>query len=80
MVQIMKPQLTPALTERELRAKAVKDRLYAQGYTVKQWAEANGYPTQEVYKILNGERKALYGRAHEIAVKIGLKQEISQTA
>ncbi len=39
-----------------------KGYLYAHGYTVKQWAE-----------VLNGERKGLYGRGHEIAVKLGIK-------
>lgn len=74
----MKKTTSVPLTPREIKALEVKQRLYEQGVTVKQWAEANNYPTQEVYKILNGERKALYGRAHEIAVKIGLKQPVAE--
>ena len=54
-------------------AEQVKAQLNAQGLTVKQWAIANNYPVPEVYKILSGERKGLYGRGHEIAVKLGLK-------
>ena len=54
-------------------ADQVKEHLNAQGLTVKQWAEDNNYPLPEVYKIMSGERKGLYGRGHEIAVKLGLK-------
>ncbi len=60
-------------TERESKAQQIKERLYAQGITVKGWAEKHDYPVTEVYKVLNGERKGLYGRSHEIAVAIGLK-------
>lgn len=67
------------LTQRQKKALDIKAKLYAKGYTVKAWSEANGYPTQEVYKILNGERKALYGRAHEIAVKLGLKEPLEES-
>lgn len=55
----------------------VRTELYAQGITLKQWAETNGYPAPEVYKVMSGERKGLYGRAHEIAVKLGLKAPVS---
>ena len=54
-------------------AEQVKEHLNAQGLTVKQWAIAHDYPVPEVYKILSGERKGLYGRGHEIAVRLGLK-------
>ncbi len=54
-------------------ADEVKARLHTQGLTVKQWAIAHDYPVPEVYKILSGERKGLYGRGHEIAVRLGLK-------
>ncbi|WP_019672286.1 DNA-binding protein [Psychrobacter lutiphocae] len=51
----------------------VRAELYERGITLKQWAQINGYPVPEVYKIMSGERKGLYGRGHEIAVKLGLK-------
>jgi len=57
------------------KAVEIKQALHSQGITIRQWAEKNGYPPSEVYKVLNGERKGLYGRAHEIAVAIGLKQD-----
>lgn len=53
----------------------VKARLRRQGKTITQWAAEHGYPRVAVYRVLNGIDKAYFGRAHEIAVKIGLKSE-----
>lgn len=55
------------------KANAVKQRLYAEGTTLKQWAEDNGYSPTQVYRVMRGENKALYGEGHAIAVKLGLK-------
>lgn len=60
-------------TTQKQKADAVKARLYAQGTTVKQWAIDNGYKPVQVYRVLRGENKALYGEGHNIAVKLGLK-------
>ena len=49
--------------------------LRSQGKTIRQWAEENGFPPSAVYRVLNGVDKANFGRAHEIAVKLGLKSE-----
>ena len=51
----------------------VKTRLRRQGKTITQWAAEHGYPRVAVYRVLNGIDKAHFGRAHEIAVKLGLK-------
>ena len=51
----------------------VKARLRRQGKTITKWASENGYPRVAVYRVLNGIDKAHFGRAHEIAVKLGLK-------
>lgn len=53
----------------------VKKRLYKEGKTIKQWAEENGYTPAQVYRVMRGENKALYGEGHNIAVKIGLKSQ-----
>lgn len=55
------------------RDQIVKNRLRAQGKTITQWAEEHQYPRAAVYRVLNGVDKCHYGRAHEIAVKLGLK-------
>lgn len=51
----------------------VKQRLRMQGVTITQWAAAHGYTRNEVYRVLNGQAKAHYGKAHDIAVALGLK-------
>jgi gp16 family phage-associated protein len=52
----------------------VKAKFRAQGMTIAAWAKAHGYTRQDVYFILNGQRKGLWGRGHEIAVALGLKK------
>ncbi|MCO1335344.1 DNA-binding protein [Microbulbifer sp. ANSA003] len=53
----------------------VKAQFRAQGLTVTQWAEERGYPRNAVYRVLNSFDKAIYGRAHEIAVALGIKAD-----
>lgn len=57
-----------------------KTWLRRQGKTIRQWAEENGYPPVAVYRVLNGVDKANFGRAHDIAVKAGLKPAELQAA
>lgn len=63
-----------------MTADKIKAQLRAQGKTLTQWSEEHGYPRSAVYRVLNGVDKAHYGRAHEIAVKLGLKQRIELAA
>ncbi|WP_027855225.1 DNA-binding protein [Marinobacterium litorale] len=53
----------------------VKAQLQDQGITITQWAKDHGYTRNAVYRVLNGFDKAKYGKAHEIAVKLGLKAQ-----
>lgn len=55
----------------------VKAKLRSQGITITQWSESHGYPRNAVYRVLNGIEKAAYGRAHDIAVDLGLKPRIA---
>ena len=64
-----------ATATKALTADQVKERFRQAGITFTQWAEENGYTRNEVYRVLNGQAKANYGRAHEIAVKLGLKAQ-----
>lgn len=63
-----------------LTAEQVKSRFHAAGKTVTQWAEEHGYTRHAVYRVLNGFDKARYGKAHEIAVALGMKSDESQAA
>lgn len=51
----------------------VKRRFRQQGMTVTSWALEHGFNRNQVYQVLNGQCKANYGKAYEIAVKLGLK-------
>uniref|UniRef100_UPI0035C748EF DNA-binding protein n=1 Tax=Serratia quinivorans TaxID=137545 RepID=UPI0035C748EF len=53
----------------------VKNHLQQNGTTITQWAKDHGYSREAVYRVLNGQAKANYGTAHEIAVKLGLKAQ-----
>lgn len=55
----------------------VKQSFRTAGITFTVWARKHGYPRHEVYRVLNGVTKAHYGRAHEIALKLGLKVQES---
>ena len=58
----------------------VKRSFQQRGITFTDWALANGYRPNEVYRVLNGQAKAHYGKAHEIAVKLGMKPAPEQLA
>ncbi|ENY6783336.1 DNA-binding protein [Providencia rettgeri] len=58
----------------------VKNNLRQQGKTVTNWAKEHGYNRNQVYQVLNGQTKARYGAAHEIAVKLGLKPSAATNA
>ncbi|EAQ6128993.1 DNA-binding protein [Salmonella enterica] len=56
-----------------MTADQVKRRLHQQGKTITEWAAEHGYSRGDVYRVLNGQVKAKYGKGYEIAVKLGLK-------
>ena len=58
----------------------VKADFEAIGKTVAAWALQHGYEPQEVYKVLNGQAKCKRGKGHDIAIKLGLKPNISHCA
>ncbi|MCP1289756.1 DNA-binding protein [Chromobacterium sp. S0633] len=51
----------------------VKAKFRREGRTFTQFAQEHGYTRNAVYRVLNGFDKGNYGKAHEIAVKLGLK-------
>ncbi len=50
-----------------------KCKLREQGITLKKWAEERGYPYYMVSRVISGAVKANYGKAHDIAVALGMK-------
>lgn len=61
------------MTHKTLTADQVKEQFKACGLTVTAWARKHKLPRAEVYRVLNGQSKARYGRGHEIAVMLGIK-------
>lgn len=57
-----------------MTADQIKSRLRRERKTITQWAAEHGFPRIAVYRVLNGEDKARFGRAHDIAVKLGMKE------
>ena len=51
----------------------VKNRLRNEGKTLKQFAIDHNFPEMQVYRVMNGTIKGAFGRGHEIAVALGLK-------
>ncbi|MGH6755188.1 MAG: DNA-binding protein [Bradyrhizobium sp.] len=62
------PNLAPLTPEQ------IKRKLRTQGITITQWAFDRGSARRDVYRVLNGQLKANFGRAHQIAVDLGLKE------
>lgn len=51
----------------------MQKKFHGAGITVRQWASENGFPPYAVYQVLSGRVKATWGRAHQIAVALGMK-------
>lgn len=58
----------------------IKSEFRMRGDTFANYARKKGVPVIEVYRVLNGQYKSNYGRAHEIAVDLGLKPAVPQAA
>ena len=56
-----------------LSPEQVKKKFKLRGVTFASWARDNGYRPQDVIRVVNGFSKGNYGKAHEIAVKLGMK-------
>lgn len=63
----------PPRKKAPLTADQVREKFAKEGKTIKQWAKENNYDPNRVYRVLAGLEKCLYGKSHEIAVKLGLK-------
>lgn len=62
-----------------MTAEQIKKRFRTKGLTFSKWARQHGYTPNKVIRVLNGFDKGNYGQAHEIAVKLGLKEADAAT-
>lgn len=53
-----------------------KRKLRQKGLTVRQFADTHGFPYYMVSRVINGVYKGNFGKAHEIAVALGMKEKI----
>lgn len=44
------------------------------GYSIAEWARRNEFNANLVYAVLRGERRAIRGQTHDIAVSLGIKE------
>jgi gp16 family phage-associated protein len=55
------------------RLSRVRQGFFERGETVSQWAKSRGFPRHVVFEVLAGKRRCTRGKAHEVAVALGLK-------
>jgi len=56
------------------RRELIKQAFEARGLSVAEWSRARGYNAPLVYAVLAGRVHARRGKAHQIAVALGIKQ------
>lgn len=56
------------------KVELVARRFRQSGVSVAAWSRANGFNPKLVYQVLSGQRRALRGQSHDIAVKLGIKK------
>ncbi|MDD5276748.1 MAG: DNA-binding protein [Methylovulum sp.] len=66
--------------QKTLTPEEVKNQFKARGEPISQWAKSHGYPLNRVYRVLNGQDKAYWGKGHDIAVALGMKTNPDQPA
>lgn len=54
--------------------KQVIAEFHAAGISIAEWSRKHGFDRSLVYSVLNGGRRALRGRSHDIAVSLGIKK------
>lgn len=57
------------------RLEAAKARIFQSGKTIGQVSDEIGHPRWLVSRLLNGACKATFGKSHDCAVALGLKDK-----
>lgn len=74
--EFREPEQAAATDRAILNKEQLKAKFRREGRTVAQWAKDNGYEPNRVYRVIGGFDKAYHGKAHDIAVKLGLKDGV----
>ncbi|WP_082173163.1 DNA-binding protein [Methylobacterium platani] len=56
------------------QASEIKARFEAEGISIKEWSQNNGFNPRTVYAVIWGDIKAKRGIGHRIAVALGIKK------
>jgi gp16 family phage-associated protein len=65
-----------AMSDETKTPEQVKRCFAEAGVSVNSWARLHGYDRALVHALLSGKLKGTYGKAHEIAVALGLKKGV----
>lgn len=68
------------MQRKPLTGEQAKARIRAQGITTTEWARRHGYNRRAVYDVLNGQLKARFGNAHQMAVDLGMKLPLDESS
>ena len=63
------------MTHSKLLPMQIRAAFVAEGTTITTWAEAHGFRREDVYAALSGRTRGTRGKAHQIAVALGLKSK-----
>ncbi len=59
-----------------MNASEAKFLFDASGISISEWARVNNFSATLVYQVLDGKRKCMRGQSHQIAVTLGLNQDL----
>lgn len=76
-MRIMRNEIDPFNFEKINRTRAEFKRA---GKSISDWARSQGFEPSLVYTILSGRNHGSRGKSHEIAIKLGLKTPLEETA
>lgn len=62
-----------------MTAEQIKSLFHQRRITFTRRAEQNDHSRKNVYRVLNGQSKATFGKGHEIAIKLGIKTNETAT-
>lgn len=65
---------------RTIKSNDLKHSLRKQGFTLKSFAETNGFKYRDVSDVFRGVRRGHYGAGRDIYIKLGLNPEAEQIA
>jgi gp16 family phage-associated protein len=59
---------------RKKTGKQVRREFIEQGQPISAWARAHGFKSNDVFEVLAGRNQGLRGKAHQIAILLGMKR------